>query len=548
MSSFVEHTGILGHKHAAHLLRRCTYCFTKAQVDLFATKTPKEAVDDLFTTSPLSIAEPIDYKMDTNGGHWINIGGEAVSGEAQLRLWVIGWWINEARKDTSIQHKLEFFLHQNFIVSANSALSRELYDYMALIRHYSLISYKTLAYKITLDNVMIRYLDGNSNTKISPNENYAREFFELFTIGKGPQIGIGNYTTYEEADVIAAAKVLTGWIGRPRPFGGDDSYRDPDTDIQQADLRFQFHDTTDKQFSAAFDNAIITGAIDNEDAYRELDDLVELIFNQPATAHNIARKLYRFFVGPTISEEVEAAIISPMATLLQAHNYNLEPALKVLLISEHFYDLDDADNADERIGAMIKSPLESLLQTLSFFDIPIPDPFVLPREHYNMWYSLTVLSTMKAAGMFVYEPDSVAGYPAYYSEPSYARNWFNGSTLIARYKIPEIVLSGKRILTSGSTGGVQLNITLFVRDAGVITTPSDGTLLVRDLITYLFVEEPTSDRFNYFLNDIFLDGLSLINWQFEWQHYITSNDDSGVKIPLERLLKALLSSQEFQVM
>ena len=77
---------------------------------------------------------------------------------------------------------------------------------------------------------------------------------------------------------------------------------------------------------------------------------------------------------------------------------------------------------------------------------------------------------------------------------------------------------------------------------------SDGTLLVRDLITYLFVEEPTSDRFNYFLNDIFLDGLSLINWQFEWQHYITSNDDSGVKIPLERLLKALLSSQEFQVM
>jgi len=237
-----------------------------------------------------------------------------------------------------------------------------------------------------------------------------------------------------------------------------------------------------------------------------------------------------------------------MAVILQANNYNIEPALKTLLKSEHFYDLDNTDNTDELVGGMIKSPLESIVQTLSFFNISIPDPLVLPREHYEFWYRATLQSTMKAAGMPIYEPDSVAGYPAYYSEPALARNWFNSSTLIARYKLPEILLTGRRILTSGATGGVQLDIVVFIRDSGVITTPEDGTMLVQDLIKYLFVEDPLQERFDYFLQDIFLDGLSLINWQFEWQHYLDTNDDSGVKIPLERLFKALISSQEFQMM
>ena len=150
--------------------------------------------------------------------------------------------------------------------------------------------------------------------------------------------------------------------------------------------------------------------------------------------------------------------------------------------------------------------------------------------------------------MTLYRPDSVAGYPAYYSEPAFTKNWFSGSTLIPRYKMPDILLTGRRILSSGKTGGVQLDIVLFVKNAGVVTIPEDGITLVEELTSYLFPEIPTPERFDYFLEDIFLDGLSLINWQFEWQNYLTSENDSSVKIPLERLFKALLSSQEFQVM
>ena len=64
---------------------------------------------------------------------------------------------------------------------------------------------------MTLDGAMLKYLNGNTNTKSSPNENYGRELQELFTIGKGPEVAPGDYTTYTEADVKAAAKVLTGW-------------------------------------------------------------------------------------------------------------------------------------------------------------------------------------------------------------------------------------------------------------------------------------------------------------------------------------------------
>lgn len=545
MASLQPHTGVLGHRLAAHLLRRCTFCYTKTRIDEFANKTAEEAVAELFDLTTPYIGEPIDLKTDEP---WINAGVEPVSFRFLLRRYVISWWIDEAMRDTSIGHKLSFFLHSIFVVNVDFTFSREYYDYLALIKFHTLGSLKDLAKKMTMDQSMMYYLNGDKNTKASPNENYAREFFELFTIGKGAQIGDGNYTTYQEQDIVSAAKLLTGWRNTTRPLGGDPNYKDATTGIQQAYPHYPWHDTSDKEFSEAFDNQIISGAVDATDMERELNDFVTMIFNQEETARNYCRKIYRYFISPSITEEIEEDIITPLAQTLKDNDYQLQPTLEQLLTSEHFYDLDDLNSQDNIIGGLMKSPLETLLQTLTFFDITTPDPDSDTVNHYHYWYRETVLSIiLDQAGMTIFKPESVAGYPAYFQAPGYSRNWFSGSTLISRYKLPEILISGNRVLSSGTNGGIILDMPIFIRDSGLVPNPEDGTVLVTALMNYLFPETPIAERFDYFLQEVFLDNLSLINWQFEWLNFIDTDDDSGVRIPLERLFLALISSQEFQL-
>ena len=178
-----------------------------------------------------------------------------------------------------------------------------------------------------------RYLDGYSNKKNSPNENFAREMFELYSIGKGPQIAEGDYTNYTEDDIKAATRVLTGW-----ELDDTFAFLDPDTGLPAGKMRSHMagdgttelateHDTGQKVFSTKFGGAIIEpaslveGFATVEAAYAELDEMIEMIFAQEETARFIARKLYRFFVYHFISEEVETDIIAPLAQELMNNDY-----------------------------------------------------------------------------------------------------------------------------------------------------------------------------------------------------------------------------------
>ncbi len=556
MASLLPYNGVLGHRLAKHLLRRTTYLQSKFAIDSAATKTADQAVEDLFDIPDLNLPEPIDPETSD---YFINQGIEPLSPDFRSRTYIVGWWIEEAMQDPSIAHKLEFFLHSIFIVNATAGQSRQFFDYLHLFRlssirytngDFNMDSYKNLALKMVTDNTMLRYLNGNQNTRFDPNENFAREFFELFTIGKGPQVGPGDYTNYTENDIIEAAKVLTGWTHRNRPLGagGDPEYTDPDTGIQRGRATLFQHDDSDKTFSAAFDNAIITGASEEEDMWRELSDFVDMIFVQLETAKTICRRMYRYFVSSKITEEIESDIITPLAQTLYDNDYKISIALKQLLKSQHFYDLDDSESTDEIFGGLVKSPMEKLLHTMTFFNISTPDYLADSENHYDRWYRLTVLQVIGTqGGMPIFFPDSVAGYPAYYQEPGYARNWFNGATLIPRYKQPEILLSGKRVLAGGSNGGVAFDIVDFIASTDVVDDPSSAEDLVNSLMHYLFAETPNEERATYFL-DVFLDDLSPINWYFEWLNYQNTGDDSAIKIPLQTLFKALTTSQEYGVM
>ncbi len=547
MASLLPLTGTMGMSRAKHLLRRSTYNITKARLDAFAGMTVDQAVDALFIDHPLTMDEPLDY---ITGQPFINSGIASQLGSSAQESTVISWWLNEAFSDLSIKSKITFFLHQYFVVDLNTEGANRAFDYLALLRFYAYGSYKTLARKMVLDNAMLRYLDGDSNTVSNPNENFAREFLELFTIGKGPQIGEGNYTNYTEDDIVIASRLLSGWNDSDRPTPPDNAYIDLDTGLQAGFPDYNKHNPDDKVFSSAFGNITIPGAVNTSDMDRELNDFVDMIFNQTETAKAICRRLYRYFVRASISSTVESQIITPLANTMRNNNYSLEITLKQLLKSQHFYDEDDSTVGDHIIGGIIKNPIELLFPTMTFFQIGIPDVYTDTKEHYNEWYFQSVIDTIfNQASLSVLSPDAVAGYPAYYQEPGYDRNWINASSMVARYKIPEMFITGNRILKGGDLAiGVQIDLVDFLENGGIISNAFIAETIVTELTDYLFAHPVSAERYNYFLNEVFLEGAPSFDWTLDWVEYQNTGDDAAVRIPLESLFKALLYSQEYQMM
>lgn len=536
-------SGTLSRKQAAHLLRRATYRYDKARIDSFTGLSATEAVTQLMAPSQPYLEQPIDPESNMT---WINPEVDVDTPNFRLRQYVRAWWIDECRRDMSCRSKMALYLHNTFTVDLLAGGSRRGFDHLALLRFYSLGNVKTLAQKMVVDYLMLRYLNNNVNTKNSPNENFAREFLELFTIGRGPQAGPNDYSTYTEEDIKEAARVFSGFT----TAGRNQDYIDPDTGIYTGRTAFWNHDTDVKNFSYRFFHQEIQPAADADDMWRELDDFVDMVFARFETAKNYVRKLYRFFFSRTIDYNIENYFISPLAYQLFFNNYELAPVVESMLTSAHFYDADPlfhTSETTERInGAIVKSPMEIVLPTLSFFHIEVPDPVTNGMDHYNLFYRRALVPDIFInAGMDILQPTSVAGYPPYFQQPNYHQDWFNGSTIIPRYKYQQMLLEGNRYVNNQDVP-VQMDTVAFAENH--ISEPANAETLVREIIDYLFCEPVEDTRWTYFFNDIFLDTLSPINWMFEWQGYVDSGDDSAVRIPLDRLFTAILHSQEYQIM
>lgn len=547
MASLNPITGALGTRRAAHLLRRTTFRYQRPRVDQLAALTASDALDELLTPQPLQLEQPVYGASNTT---WINPpvppSTPLPDDDFVLRRYVMAWWIHEALHDPGAGHKMAFFLHQYLAVNAESGSSSRFFDYLQLLRWGAFGNFKKLVVKMVLDNCMLNYINNNLNFVNNPNENFAREYLELHTIGKGDVAGPGDYTTFTEEDIVQAARVLTGFGNAQRHL-----HTDPETGLPAGKPYPQSHDFQPKTFSARFGNATIN-APSNDDAgmMAELNAFTDMIFAQDATAQNIVRRLYRFFVTRNISPEVETDIIAPLAQTFRDNDFELLPVLQQLLQSEHFYDQDDSSATDEIVGAFIKSPLDLTLQALSFFNVPIPDPLGDNDTHYNTFYNAAVLERMLSrTGMDLFYPPDVAGYPGYFQDPIYNRMFFNSASIVGRYKLPEILLTGTHawVPSPGEPIGTRLDFAAWLRDSGVISAPSDATILVTELLQYLFPETPDADRLNYFLNEVFLNGLPAGDWTYEWDNYVITGNDTEVKIPLGNLLNAIMYAPEYQL-
>ena len=220
-----------------------------------------------------------------------------------------------------------------------------------------------------------------------------------------------------------------------------------------------------------------------------------------------------------------------------------------MLKSKHFYGTDDLAPTDNIVGATLRSPLELWCHSLSMFEIAAPDPITDADRHkrfYNNWVRYYFFIP---CGMNLWKPSDVAGYPAYYQDPNYYREWFHSSTITTRYLLGQMLLTGKKVIIGGTLNGIQLDIVpWFINHFQ--DDPSNAEWVVNRFLALLLPVPLTQDRSDYFLNEIFLDGLHPLSWLYDnWTPFQASNftDDSYVRTPLENLVKAIMYSPEYQL-
>ena len=543
--SLVQSNSILGNRNAKHLLRRACFHYSKSILDSISLMTPLEAISFLYNDSPNTWVEPYDpLPADAPHGNWINSTDlpNTIPNQGRKRSLVAGWWWYNMINRNSLKDKITFFLHTTFTISKDdgSGASTYFFDHLRLLEHYCYRSLKELSKKITLDNAMLLYLDNTANNANNPNENYAREFLELFTIGKGEQIAEGNYTNYTEDDVQQVARVFSGFKTKL-----DRSIIDPETNIPMGRTNVNQHDSGDKTFSNAFDNEIIYGSNNSEGMFEEIDQLTEMIFSKQETALNYVRKLYRFFVKSEWSEEIENTVINDLAEVLTLNNFEVFPVIKTLLTSTHFFDLNDENSSDEIIGSIIKSPLQLMSEMVVIYDVPIPNPNSDISGFYRFWHLFNHNTYLPMAGMNFYAPDTVAGYPAIYQSPNFDRQWFSSNTLLSRYRLIECLITGRNKLANNGLIGTRLDTVHFVELISI--NPGNPYYLVSEIADLLFAYSLDYDRISYFVELIIHDYPSYY-WTDTWQEYISSNDDTIVRNRLDTLIKVMFNAAENQLM
>uniref|UniRef100_A0AAU6WS33 DUF1800 family protein n=1 Tax=Chryseobacterium endophyticum TaxID=1854762 RepID=A0AAU6WS33_9FLAO len=393
MPSLAPKTTVLGFSNAYHLLRRTTYNITKAKILDFATKTPQQALTELFTFS-----NPVPPSPLNNVGETIvpTAANPTITDSQSTASFVkndLYWWLHSALKDPSAQHKIVYFLHILFVTDDGASFWTN-FDYRELLRFHTSGSLKDLAVRVTQNARMLLFLNNNLNQNTSPNQNYAREFLELFTILKGPQIATGNYTNYTETDVQQAARVLTGF-SLTSSIHLDKTARltslDSVTNIPTGQVKVNTHDTGTKTFSSAFSGQAITGGTTEATIKSELQNFINMVFDKDETAKAYCRRIYRYFVGRLITTDIENSIIVPLAASLKADNYNILPTLTTLLKSKHFYDEEDSITGDQTIGNIVRNPVELYLHMFSYLIYSFRRTLQILRPSTALWASLRII-------------------------------------------------------------------------------------------------------------------------------------------------------------
>ena len=513
-AGLAPYRGPFNRSDAWHLLRRVTFAPTPARVGK-ARRLGLDRTLDRLLAGRTSVPEPInaDFPDDPAvpiGQTWVRAPvprGTRV--ELYRSLSLRAWLVETAYAGGfDLSARMSLFWHNHFAVP-DLVEARAYYAYRRRLRDDALGNFRDLVRAVTTEPAMLAFLNGDVNTAEDPNENFAREPPELYTLGKGPLAGEGDYTTYTEGDVRAIARALTGW--RNRHLGAADPAKQPESWFDA-----RRHDAAPRQLSSRFGGRTLTAQ-----RKRAVDEVIDAVFAHPAAPFHVCRKLYRFFVYHEIDDVVEAEVITPLAELLRASDYEVAPVLRRLFASAHFF-------AAAQRGALVKSPLDYALDLTAGLGFPVPADDPLLREGFFR----QLYATAKAQSMTLDAPPTVAGYRPWHQAPSYHRGWINAANLAERAEFAERALgNGFRL------GDVRLrNRLLDVVDG--FDNPYDPNDLVDEFAARLLTD-PLTDAQRASLKEVLLPGLPDFEWTVEYTAYRDRPRDQRRRKAVERKVRAL---------
>ncbi len=338
-------------KHILHLYNRIGFGITPKELKKLTSKTKNEIVNSLFfqskdytplhiDTSFLSNLSKDQLKNKKKRKELMKLSRKKVKDLNNI-------WLNRIfNPNELLREKMTLFWANHFVCKDNNILHFSQYN--NTLRKHALGSFSDFTKTISKEASMLKYLNNKQNKKNSPNENFARELMELFTLGQG------NYT---EKDIQESAKAFTGYN---HDFNGEFK------------LRKKHHDTSKKSFL-------------NKQGNFNGDNIIDIILSQKQCAQFISEKIYKYFVNDVVNEQH----LNEMATIFYP-NYNIEKLLKHVFLSDWFYD-------ENNIGNKIKSPIELLA------GIHKTVPFSFNKKKQG-------ILIQKLLGQILLSPPNVAGW------------------------------------------------------------------------------------------------------------------------------------------
>ena len=359
------------------VVRRLGFGCSLSDIDLHLNSTPESLIDD--------IVDGASNMEVTTAPEWSQWDNKQFNKSVNNKNYYHTIWQRQAFKDiinNGFRERLTLFWSNHFVVEYKDVNQPAyLYQYYALIQSHALGNFKTFVSEMGLVPAMLRYLNGFENKKNSPNENYARELYELFTLGEG--------NGYMQEDITETARALTGY-NRFKTYLGVIEFNE---------------NSFDKGSKTIFGRSGNWG----------YNDVIDILFEEKKDliANFICNKIYRYFVSP----QLNSSVVSAMAETFKQNEFELKPVLKQLFKSEHFFDSVNSN-------VIIKSPIDLMLGLHHSLSFEYKD---------NVDLELNFRNKCREMGQEVFSPVDVAGWQGNH-------DWINSETLPKRWEFADYLL------------------------------------------------------------------------------------------------------------
>ena len=437
-----------------HLYRRAAFGLQASNISAALQKSPSLVVDELIEEA--LNAPPTEAPI---WGFWYmdEITANDLSNSALNQEWR-SQMIDDCLNN-NLRERLTLFWSNHFVTQYTDYIpGANTYQYYNVLQRHAIGNFRDFVAEIGLSTAMLQYLNGNENSMDNPNENYARELYELFTLGFD--------NGYTQDDITETARALTGYTDEPERWGP--LFFDPD----------DFDD----------DNKTIFA----QEGNWGYDDVIRILFetHSDRIAVFICGKLYQYFVDKEINE----SIVNELATTFLANDFEIAPVLSQLFKSKHFFD-------EATFGVVIKSPMDLLITFLKEAE--------LEYDNVSFPILIRIRNATEALGQSIFNPIDVAGWQG-------GRSWIGSNTLINRWDTLNTFLRQAQVSNDSVFQNLAINI--MNGDSSI----NDPSLVSKSIVDYFLPRKidinatENTEALEIFKGDIpsnyFEDGIWNLSW------------------------------------